>query len=33
MYVADDRFGADYGGPAGAAFVRDALAHYADEHL
>jgi len=33
MYVADDRFGANYGGPAGAAFVRDALARYAGEHL
>lgn len=25
MYVADDRFGANYGGPHGAEFVRDAL--------
>lgn len=33
MYVADDRFGADYGGPAGAEFVRDALRAYADAHL
>jgi DNA-binding transcriptional MerR regulator len=29
MYVADDRFAANYGGPAGAAFVRDALAAFA----
>lgn len=28
MYVADDRFAANYGGTAGARFVRDALAHY-----
>ena len=25
MYVADERFGANYGGPTGASFVRDAL--------
>jgi MerR family transcriptional regulator, thiopeptide resistance regulator len=30
MYVADPRFSAHYGGEAGAAFVRDALAAYAD---
>ncbi|MCS5713966.1 MerR family transcriptional regulator [Herbiconiux sp. CPCC 205716] len=30
LYVADDRFAANYGGPAGAAFVRDALRSYAD---
>jgi MerR family transcriptional regulator, thiopeptide resistance regulator len=30
MYVADERFAAHYGGQAGAAFVRDALAVYAD---
>ncbi|WP_378147996.1 TipAS antibiotic-recognition domain-containing protein [Cnuibacter sp. UC19_7] len=30
MYVADERFGANYGGAAGGAFVRDALAAYAD---
>lgn len=30
MYVADDRFAAHYGGQAGAAFVRDALAAYLD---
>ena len=29
MYVADDRFGANYGGQAGATFVRDALAAFA----
>ena len=28
MYVADPRFAANYGGQDGAAFVRDALAHY-----
>ena len=33
MYVADDRFAANYGGPAGATFVRDALRHYAATHL
>lgn len=33
MYLADDRFTAQYGGQAGAAFVRDALAVYADRHL
>ena len=33
MYVADERFGANYGGAEGAGFVRDALAAYADEHL
>lgn len=33
MYVADPRFAANYGGPAGAAFVRDALAAYADATL
>lgn len=37
MYVADDRFGANYattgGGTAGAEFVRDALRVYADAHL
>ena len=30
MYVADDRFAAHYGGQAGAAFVRDALAAHLD---
>lgn len=33
MYVADERFGANYGGPAGAAFVRDAMAIYAERNL
>ena len=33
MYVADDRFAANYGGTAGATFVRDALRHYAATHL
>lgn len=30
MYVADDRFGANYGGTVGATFVRDALRHHLD---
>lgn len=33
MYVADPRFAANYGGQAGAEFVRDAMAIYADRHL
>lgn len=33
MYVADPRFGANYGGEAGASFVRDALAVYAEREL
>lgn len=33
MYVADDRFAANYGGTEGAAFVRDAMAAYAEKHL
>jgi DNA-binding transcriptional MerR regulator len=33
MYVADPRFGANYGGPEGATFVRDALAVYAERNL
>lgn len=33
MYVADERFAANYGGPAGAAFVRAALLAYADRNL
>lgn len=33
MYVADPRFAANYGGAAGAAFVRDALQVYAQKHL
>ncbi|KRE79439.1 MerR family transcriptional regulator [Arthrobacter sp. Soil763] len=33
MYVADPRFAANYGGTAGATFVRDALQAYAAKHL
>ncbi|MFC8190420.1 MerR family transcriptional regulator [Cellulomonas sp. NPDC057328] len=33
MYVADERFARSYGGPAGAAFVREALHAYAARHL
>ena len=33
MYVADDRFAANYGGTEGAAFVRDAMRVYAEKHL
>jgi MerR family transcriptional regulator, thiopeptide resistance regulator len=33
MYVADPRFGANYGGLNGAEFVRDALAVYAEQNL
>ncbi|WP_299166805.1 MerR family transcriptional regulator [uncultured Arthrobacter sp.] len=33
MYVADDRFAANYGGREGAAFVRDAMKFFADRHL
>ena len=33
MYVADERFGANYGGPLGASFVRDALRTYAEANL
>lgn len=33
MYVADDRFAANYGGTAGATFVRDAMRIYADRNL
>lgn len=33
MYVADPRFGANYGGQAGAEFVRDALRVYAEANL
>ena len=33
MYVADERFAANYGGAQGAAFVRDALAAYAAREL
>jgi hypothetical protein len=31
MYVADERFAANYGGVEGAAYVRDALTHLAVE--
>lgn len=33
MYVADERFGVNYGGQAGAEFVRDAMAAYAERNL
>jgi DNA-binding transcriptional MerR regulator len=33
MYVADDRFAANYGGTANATFLRDALHAYATTHL
>jgi DNA-binding transcriptional MerR regulator len=33
MYVADDRFAANYGGTAGAEFVRDTLTVFADRNL
>jgi DNA-binding transcriptional MerR regulator len=33
MYVADDRFAANYGGTAGATFVRDSMLHFAELHL
>ncbi|MGO4105295.1 MerR family transcriptional regulator [Leifsonia sp. YAF41] len=33
MYVADERFAANYGGAAGAEFVRDALAIFAERNL
>lgn len=33
MYVADDRFAANYGGTEGAVFVRDALRHYVESAL
>jgi DNA-binding transcriptional MerR regulator len=33
MYVADPRFGANYGGEQGARFVRDALRIYAEQNL
>ena len=33
MYVADDRFAANYGGTDGATFVRDAMKAYAEKHL
>ena len=31
MYVADERFAQNYGGPAGAEFVRDAIQRFADQ--
>ncbi|GAA1508590.1 DNA-binding transcriptional MerR regulator [Agromyces terreus] len=33
MYVADERFGANYGGVDGARFVRDAMTAYAERNL
>jgi hypothetical protein len=33
MYVADERFAANYGGVDGARFVRDAMALYAKQNL
>lgn len=33
MYVADERFAANYGGRAGAEFVRAAMTAFADKHL
>jgi DNA-binding transcriptional MerR regulator len=33
MYVADDRFAANYGGTDGASFVRDAMKAYAERNL
>lgn len=33
MYVADERFAANYGGREGAEFVRDAMHAYAEKHL
>ena len=33
MYVADERFAANYGGLEGATFVRDAMKAYADRNL
>lgn len=33
MYVADERFAATYGGPAGAAFVRDAMTAFAEREM
>jgi len=33
MYVADPRFARNYGGAAGAGFVRDALEIYAEQNL
>ena len=33
LYAADDRFGATYGGPEGAAFVRAAMLEFAEREL
>jgi hypothetical protein len=33
MYVADERFAANYGGATGAAFVRDAMTAFAEREL
>ena len=33
MYVADERFAANYGGLTGATFVRDAMTVYAEREL
>ena len=33
LYVADERFAANYGGPAGAQFVRDAMTLFAENEL
>lgn len=33
MYIADERFGANYGGVDGATFVRDAMAAFAERNL
>ena len=33
MYVADERFAANYGGASGAAFVRDAMLAFAERTL
>ena len=33
MYVDDERFGRNYGGPEGAGYVRDALTIFAERHL
>ncbi|GAB3604704.1 TipAS antibiotic-recognition domain-containing protein [Conyzicola nivalis] len=33
LYVSDERFGANYGGTEGAAFVRDAMTAYAEREL
>jgi MerR family transcriptional regulator, thiopeptide resistance regulator len=33
MYVADERFAANYGGVEGATFVRDAMTAFAERNL